>query len=111
MQDRLLIATKLKKTIEYIEKVTVNYPHAENVLKNKIIDTCYKLLELMYRSNIYKDMFYMKEILVQIRMLEYFIKKSLDKKLINFRKYENIGNHLLELNKMVNAWILSETSK
>ena len=61
MQDRLLIATKLKKTIEYIEKVTVNYPHAENVLKNKIIDTCYKLLELVYRSNIYKDMFYNKK--------------------------------------------------
>ena len=76
MQDRLLISIKLKKTIEYIEKITVNYPHTENVLKNKIIDTCYKLLELVYKSNIYKDIVYMKEILVQIRMLEYYIKKK-----------------------------------
>lgn len=111
MRDRLLIATKLKKTIEYIEKVTINYPHSELILKNKIIDTCYKLLELTYRANLYKETDFMKEILVQIRMLEYLIKKSLDKKLLNFKKYENIGNHLLELNKMVNAWIVSEKSK
>ena len=54
---------------------------------------------------------YMKEILVKIRMIEYFVKKSIDKKLINFKKYENIGNHLLEINKMVNSWILCEKIK
>ena len=111
MQDRLLIASKIKKTIEYLEKVTVNYPHTENVLKNEITRVSYNVLELVYKANIYRDLSYMKEILVQIRMLEYFVKKSLDKKLINFKKYENIGNHLLEINKMVNAWIYSEANK
>lgn len=111
MRDKLLIATKIKKTIEYIEKVIINYPHSENTLKNRIIDTSYNLLEHIYRANLTKDISAMKELIIQIRMLEFFIKKSLDKKLINYKKYENIGNHLLEVNKMVNSWILSEKNK
>lgn len=111
MQDRFLIASKFKKTIEYLEKMVSNYPHNEYILQNKIIDTSYTILELIYKANTYKDTLYMKELLVKIRMLEYFIKKSLDKKIINFKKYEIIGNHLLELNKMINTWILNETNK
>lgn len=111
MQDRLLIATKVKKTIEYIEKVTNNYPHTEQVLKNKIIDSCYELLRLTYKANIYKEINCMKDILINIRMIEYYTKKSLDKKILNFKKYENIGGYLLEINKMVNKWIKSEKDK
>ena len=111
MYDKLLIATKLKKTIEYIEKTVENYPNRESVLKNKIITCSYELLETVYRANIFKSKDYMKEILVKIRMLEYYTKISLGKKIINFKKYENMGNHLLEINKMVNSWILSETKK
>ena len=111
MHDKLLISIKVKKTIEYIEKVTKKYPKIEYVLKNKILDACYELLELTYKANIYHDKKYMKEILVKIRIIEYFVKKSIDKKLINFKKYENIGNHLLEINKMVNSWILCEKIK
>jgi len=111
MQDKLLVATKVKTTIDYIEKVTMNFPNNEYVLKNNIMDTLYKLLELVYKANIHKETFYMKEIIIKIRMLEYYIKISLTKNIISFKKYENIGNYLLEINKMVNAWIKYETSK
>ena len=111
MQDKFLIATKVKKTIIYMEKMLENYPHTENVLRNKIIDKAYNLLENTYKANIYKEINYMKEILVDIKMLEFYIKKSLDKKIINFKKYEVIGNHFLELNKMISAWIVYEKKK
>ena len=88
-----------------------NYPHTENILKNRIIDKSYELLELTYKANIYKESYYMKNIIVDIRMLEFYIKKSLDKKIISFRKYEVLGNHFLEINKMVNSWILNEKVK
>ena len=61
MHDKLLISIKVKKTIEYIEKVTKNYPKIEYVLKNKILDACYELLELTYKANIYHDKKYMKD--------------------------------------------------
>lgn len=111
MQDKLLIITRIKKTIEYIEKMVKNHPHSEVILKNKIIDNCYQLLEISYRANIYKNVDFMKDIIVRIRMLEFYIKKSLDKKVISYKKYEIIGNHLLEINKMVNVWILNEAKK
>ena len=111
MQDKLLIITRIKKTIEYIEKMVKNYPHSEVILKNKIIDNCYQLLEITYLANIYKNVDFMKDIIVRIRMIEFYIKKSLDKKVISYKKYEIIGNHLLEINKMVNVWILNEAKK
>jgi hypothetical protein len=111
MQDKLLIATRVKKTIEYIEKVLINCPQCENILKNKIIISCYELLELVYKANVFKETVYMKEIIVKIRIIEYYIKSSLDKKILSFKKYEIIGNHLLEINKMINSWIKYEKNR
>lgn len=111
MQDKLLIATRVKKTIDYIEVITNNYPHTEIILKNKIIDTSYELLYLTYKANIYKDIYSMKDILVNIRMLDYYVKKSLDKKIISYKKYEVLASHLLEITKMVNKWITNEKSR
>lgn len=111
MQDKLLIISKIKKSIIYIQNVLINFPNTEYVLKNNIIDSYYELLELVYKANIHKDIFYMKESIVKIRMIEYYIKTSLEKKIISFKKYENIGKHLLEINKMINTWALNEKSK
>ena len=30
---------------------------------------------------------------------------------INYTKFENIGNYLIEINKMVNIWVKSEKAK
>jgi len=111
MQDKLLIITKIKKTISYVENVLINFPKTEYVLKNNIISSFFELLELIYKANIHKDIFFMKESIVKIRMIEYYIKISLEKKLISFKKYENIGKYLLEINKMINAWAINEKNK
>lgn len=111
MSDKLIIAIKIKKTIEYVDKVLINYPKVEYVLRNNIINTFYILLENVYRSNIYKDTKYMKECIVNIKMIEYYIKISLDKKLLSYKKFENIGKYLLEINKMLNSWIMYEKSR
>lgn len=111
MQDKLLISIKIKKTIDYVLKVVNNYPHSYVYLKNNIINSFYNLLELSYRANLYKDINYMKEILIQMKMIEYYIKISCDNKLISYKKFENIGVYLLEINKMVNSWIKNEKSR
>ena len=111
MQDKLLIVSKIKKTISYVDNVLINFPNTEHILKNNIISNFYDLLELVYKANIHKDIFFMKESLVKIRMIEYYIKISLEKKIISFKKYENIGKFLLEINKMINVWALNEKNK
>ena len=111
MKDKLLIVTKIKKTIDYLECITNNFPKVEYELKNSIIKTIYQLLELAYKANVFKETKYMKELIVKIRMLDYFIKVSLDKKIINYKKYEIMGKHLLELKKMTISWINYENSR
>ena len=111
MQDKLLIVSKIKKTIAYIDNVLINFPNTEYILKNNIISNFYELLELIYKANIHKDIFFMKESIVKIRMIEYYVKISLEKKIISFKKYENIGKYLLEINKMINVWANNEKNK
>lgn len=111
MYDRLVIATKVKKTIEYIEKTVVNYPHEERELKNRIINTSYDLLDNVYYANLTKDINSMKNIIVKLKMIDYCLNVSVHKKIISLKKYESVGNYLLEINKMVNTWIKNEASK
>lgn len=111
MQDKLLIATRIKKTITYIDGATINFPHVERFLRNKIIGACYELLESVYSANVYKDDDHKKEILVKVKMVEYYVKTSLDKELISYKKFEVIGRNLLEINNMIKAWLKNEKSK
>ena len=111
MHDRLIIATKIKNTIEYIEKTVSNYPHEYKELKNRTINTSYDLLENVYYANLTKDINSMKNVIVKIKMIDYYLKISVHKKIISLKKYESIGNYLLEINKMVNVWIKNETNK
>ena len=111
MQDKLLICIKIKKTIKYVEKIVKNYPHTYLVLKTNIIKSFYELLELSYKVSLYKDINDMKEIIVKIKMIEYYISVSCDNKLISYKKFENIGKYLLEINLMINSFIKNEKSK
>ena len=44
-------------------------------------------------------------------MIEFYTKLSVDNKLISYKKFNNIGSYLLEINKMVNSWIINEKSR
>ena len=111
MQDKLLISARMKKTIEYVSKAVKNYPHEYVPLRNKMMNTFLELLEHSYRANLFKEEDDMKEMLVKIKMIEYYTKISYDYELINIKKFENIGKHLLEINKMINSWVKNETNR
>ncbi len=53
----------------------------------------------------------MKEMIVKIKIIDFYIRKSLDYGLISFKKFINIGKYLLELIKMINTWIKNETER
>ena len=111
MQDKFIIASKIKKTIEYVKKSINNYPHEYVSLKNNIIDSFYYLLKHSYKASVYKDINIMKDSVVEIKMIEYFIKVSYKNKLISYKKFDNISKYLLEINLMVNSWIKNETDR
>ncbi len=111
IHDDLIIARSARKTIRYIEKNTENFPKEYKVLKSKIIDSCYKILEWTYRSNIFQEKENKKEIIVHIQMLNFYLEEALRKDLITNKKFTNYTNHLLEIDKMVRSWFKYEEIK
>ncbi len=111
IHDNLIIARSARKTLRYIEKNTENFPKEYKVLKEKIVDSCYKILEWTYRANIFQEKENKKEIIVHIQMLNFYLEEALRKDLINNKKFTNYTNHLLEIDKMVRGWFKYEEVK
>lgn len=109
-KEKLIIASTARKTIKYIENTVSNFPNEYYVLRNRIIDSCYSILEYIYRANVFQDINDKKEIIVKIRMLNYYLEESFNKDLISSKKYYNYGKYLLELDNMTRSWINIEKS-
>ena len=109
--EKLLIASTTRKTIRYIERTIVNIPNKHMVLKNKIIESCYSILENVYRANIFQDIDDKKEIIVNINMLNFYLEEALRKELITSKKFESYVKHLIEIDKMTRSWFNYEEKK
>lgn len=107
MNDKLMIASKYKKTIEYIQNITDNYPHKYNELKSRIVNTSFDILENIYITNYNKNN--KKIIIPKIKMLDYYMYLSYKNNIITKKKYTVIGNYLIEIIKMINIWTNEES--
>lgn len=50
MKDNLVIISNMKRTILYLDKIITNFPGNERVLKDKISNLMYEVLECMYMA-------------------------------------------------------------
>lgn len=114
MHEKLVIVNDIKKTIFYLDKIIVNFPRTEKVLKDKISNTYYEVLELVYFSNlldIKERIVYQKRIISKIKINHFYFKIACDKKYISYKKYLKIGNFLLNIIKQLYGWIRYEKSR
>ena len=109
MKDNFKLITNIKRLISYLDKTIINFPNNEKVLKDKILNTLYEILELTYLTNeLDNRKLYQKKILTKIKMLDFYFKISSDKKYISYKKYNKISTHLLNILKQVYGWIKYE---
>lgn len=109
------LLSNLEKTITYINKELLNYPKYEVVLRNNIESTMYNLVELVhsYRittSNRTKDK-NLNDFIIKLSMLDYYIRVSYEKKIINSHKLVVMTNFIIEIRKIAYGVIRSENSK
>lgn len=107
MKTNFIILDRSYKTVNYINKILINYPKNEKILKENIEKTQYDLIKNIYTYNIndsirIKDK-NLKDILVDLSMLSFYINISHDKKIINDSKYIQLGNFLSEIIAMTKA--------
>ncbi len=111
VHEDFIIARHARKTLRFIEKNTENFPNKYFVLKNRIIDSCYSILEWTYRANVFQNKDDKKEIVVQTQMLNFYLEEALKKELISPKKFLKYSSHVLELDKMVRSWFKYEEAK
>ena len=114
MKDKLIIADSIKKMITRIDVVVINFPRSEYVLRDNIIKTCYEMLELVYLANVMNGEqrnLYQKQVLVKIKMIDFYLKISMEKKYLSYKRYEKLGNFLINISKELYGWVNSEKTK
>ncbi len=102
MKNEFLIVKNIKEFIVSLDNFLNNYPRKEYELRNRLVNTSYDLLELVYISNYKKD--YLDRISSLISMLDFYLELSFKKKIINEKRVMNMSNKLLIINKMVYKW-------
>lgn len=105
MKDNLKVITCIKKTILYLDKIIVNMPNKDIVLKDNLKKEMYAILEYSYIASLDKSSKYKLIIISKIKMVDFYLKICFEKKYISYKKYEKVCNHLLEILKMVYGWL------
>lgn len=111
MKDNLIIITNIKKTIVYLDKVVVNFPNNEKVLKDRIMNSIYDVLENIYMANEVNNtnrILYQKKIITEVKMIDFYLKMAMEKEYISYKKYSKICSHLLDILKQIYGWIKNE---
>ena len=110
--DGFKLLSSSEKTIDYINKQLINYPKKEIVLKQNIEKTMYQIIEDIYSYRIEDTnrikFKYLKSLLIQISMLDYYMQVSYKKKIISPKKYISVSNFLIEMKKLSYGVIKSE---
>lgn len=111
IRDNFRVVIVIKKFISYIKKPVLNFPNSEKILKDNIINCLYNILELTYYANEIEPRDrrnIQAKILSKIRMLNFYLQESCDKKYISLKKFSISGEYLLDITKGIYGWINSE---
>lgn len=114
MNYNFLLLSKTEKTIQYINKILVNYPKKELILEKNIEKNMYEMIECIFAYQINDTdrikQKYLKDFLIKLAMLNFYIKVSFDKKIISKKQCEVIGRFLIEIRKITFGVIKSENT-
>lgn len=112
MVDNFKVVINLKKTILYLDKIIVNFPSSEKILRDKISMTMYDILEDVYMASDFKEKrrYYQFKVITGIKMVDFYLKIACDKKYISYKKYQKVALHLLDILKQIYGWIKNEKS-
>lgn len=104
-----MIVKNIKLFIYNLDNIVVNIPNRDKIIKDRLYNTSYEVLYLVYRCNYNsnKKEEYYKDILSNISMLDFYLERCLKNKYISSRSCEKLSKDLLKITKMIYGWIKS----
>lgn len=112
MNNDFLIVKNMKVFINDINKILINYPRCEYVIKNKIEETSLDILEYIYYANNIKELDkkndIRKLILAKISMLDYYLEYSFKKRYITEKLLYKKSQQLDTITKLLYGWLRSD---
>ncbi len=105
--NNFIIYNKVQWLINYSDTYILNsFSKVHNSIKVRLQDNLYGLLDNLIRSSVNVGNIrskYLKEMLVNIYLLDLYIGISLEKKIIKKKRFNSFINSLNELKKMINS--------
>lgn len=109
--EKFKVLQFIREFILTIDKDMDNFPKKDVEIKNKIRMNSYDLLEIAYEANSTQDVEYKKKLLnrmiAKIKVLDFLVNMTYDKKIITEKKYYKFGNKLDDIIKYVTGWVNS----
>ncbi len=115
MNSNFILLNKTQKTIEYYNKLILNFSKKEVVLKQDIEKTSFSLIRNLFAFNIndterIKQKF-LKDYLVDLSMLNFYTNISYSKKMISKHQLEVLTKCFIELKKITYGLIKKEVKE
>lgn len=113
-ENNFKLLSKSELTFDYINKQLINYPKVETILKNNIEKTMYCIIEAIFSYKIENSsrikLKHLKTIVIQLSMLDYYMRVSYKKKIISVKKFQSIARYLQEIKLIAYGVIRYEKS-
>ena len=110
-EEKFKVIQFIRQLILVVDKDLENFPKKDFEIKNRIRTSSYDLLELAYEANYTKDKEKREQLLTKvtakIKIIDFLINLSFDKKLLTQKKYLKIANRIDDIAKYTNGWIKS----
>ena len=106
-EEKFRVIQFIRELILAVDKELENYPKKELEIKNR---TCtYDILEISYEANVTENIELKKnllnKIISKIKVIDFLLNLSYDKKLITEKKYYKLGQKLDDIIKYISGWL------
>lgn len=108
-EEKFKVIQFIRELILTVDKELENFPKKEIEVKNRIRTSSYDLLEIAYEANTTQDIAHKKKLLIQIiskiKIIDFLLNLSYDKKLVTEKKYYKLAQKLDDIIKYTSGWL------
>lgn len=113
--EKFKVINFIRELLIMIDKEMDNFPKKDIELKNRIRNNSFDILEIVYKANSVQDIEKKKELLLiifaKIKVIDFLLNLSSDKKLITIKKYYKFANKVDDILKYLTGWMNSIIEK